>query len=61
MPGPTAADAALLLLPSPPTAKTLSERAVLTEPHCGHFTLPASFIERCSCSNRASQALQEYS
>ena len=34
------------------TAKTLSLLAVLSDPHCGHFTFSsADFIERTSCSN----------
>jgi hypothetical protein len=34
------------------TAKTLRLRAVLSEPHSGHFTFSsADFIERTSCSN----------
>jgi hypothetical protein len=50
--------------PSAPTANTLSARAVLLEPHVGHFTFGASsreVIVRCNCSNFASQSLHVYS
>jgi hypothetical protein len=46
-----------LLDDSLPTAKTLSSRAVLDEPHAGHFTLVSAVMERCSCSKRASHDL----
>ena len=43
------------------TAKTLSERAVSSEPHEGHLNFGSPLIERTSCSNFASQDLQVYS
>jgi len=64
MPGGVAAD--LDGRPLPPTAKTLSARAVFVEPHEGHFTLAAValsalLIVRCNCSNFSLHALQVYS
>jgi hypothetical protein len=51
--------------PSLLTAKTLSARAVLLEPHSGHFTVsdsaPALLIVRTSFSNFAWQLLHAYS
>jgi hypothetical protein len=47
---------------SAPTANTLIARAVLADPHLGHFTFGGSpAIVRTSCSNFASQLLQVYS
>jgi hypothetical protein len=51
----------LLAVLSPPTAKTLSDRAVLLEPHSGHFTADVEDIDLVNCSNFASQDLQVYS
>jgi hypothetical protein len=47
--------------PSAPTANTLSARAVLLDPHDGHFTFWAVVIERTSCSKFLSHDLQVYS
>jgi hypothetical protein len=52
--------------PSAPTANTLSDRAVFTDPHDGHLTSgpsssSAADIVRCNCSNFASHDLQIYS
>ena len=67
MPG-GASDDALAFPPdaSAPTAKTLSVRAVLLDPHAGHFTFAAVassalLIVRCNCSNVSWHALQVYS
>jgi hypothetical protein len=46
---------------SAPTAKTLSSRAVLADPHDGHLGFALAVIERWSCSNFFSHALQVYS
>ena len=42
-------------------AKTLSARAVLVDPHSGHFTAASPLIVRTSCSNFELHDLQEYS
>jgi hypothetical protein len=68
MPG-GAADADAFAFPpdaSAPTAKTLSVRAVLVDPHDGHFTFAAVassalLIVRCNCSKFSLHALQVYS
>jgi hypothetical protein len=54
-------DAALFPPPSAPTAKTLSARAVFVDPHDGHFAFTSFVIDRCNCSNFASQLLHVYS
>jgi hypothetical protein len=66
MPGAAAADDPGDDLPAPsaPTANTLSARAVRVDPHDGHLTSAASaagVIDRCNCSNFASQAWHVYS
>jgi hypothetical protein len=43
------------------TAKTLSARAVWSEPHDGHLNFASAFIERTSSSNLEAQDLQMYS
>jgi hypothetical protein len=50
-----------LLADSAPTAKTLSVRAVLADPHLGHLTFASSFMVRCNCSKEWLQDLQAYS
>jgi len=47
--------------PSAPTANTLSARAVLLDPHEGHFTFASPLIDRTSCSNFALHCPQVYS
>src|SRR5205085_7579399 len=49
------------LLLSDATAKTLRDRAVLADPHCGHFALTSPLIVRCSCSHFAWHFSQVYS
>jgi hypothetical protein len=44
-----------------PTAKTLSARAVLVDPHDGHFAFASPLIVRCSCSNFPPQEPHVYS
>jgi hypothetical protein len=58
MPGAAEADD---LVVSAPTAKTLSARTVLADPHDGHFTFGSDEIDFTSCSNLASHDLQVYS
>lgn len=43
------------------TAKTLSDLAVLVDPHSGHLAFTSALIVRWSCSNFAWQDLQVYS
>ena len=50
-----------ILDPSAPTANTLSARAVLVEPHLGHFCGSVLLIDRTSWSNRVWQLWQVYS
>jgi hypothetical protein len=46
---------------SPPTAKTLSVRAVFPEPHSGHFTGSLLDMDLIRRSNLALQDVQAYS
>jgi hypothetical protein len=50
-----------LLCWAAPTAKVLSARAVLIDPHLGHRIACSVLIERTSFSNFVSQLLQVYS
>jgi hypothetical protein len=50
-----------LVDPSAPTANTLRARAVLAEPHLGHFCASVLLMDRTSWSKRVWQLWQVYS